>query len=446
MILFFVLACQRSTEIYSWMYALAVPGQQEVIVSAGKYVLDKDLIVPVDKRLILAPGVELAFPRSGRLIVNGALKAQGTSELPILFRGINDAKWRGIIFERSQRGPLLQLENDFLHINLSDYLKKHSGAIHESVFEYCIFRNLADLDYAGGKVNNQQAVLELNDRTVSVKNSVFQKIDDLSAIQMKNSSGIIAHNVFESCGIHKTIHWWNSEGIIAFNSIIQRTEKKKCNDGLWILESNAFIYQNKIDGKGDDGIDLKNSSAFIFQNEIKNNKDDGIDLDYQSTALIAQNKIEGNGDNGILVSESNAYIYENKINSNKRAITLRNGAHVWEKDNSWGKDSKFKLYFDLKEMLYAEAEKFERLQNYSSLHDREELNAIVQKIKKHVKKIVAMEKDALWMHLHEQRRCNILYTLRKDILGDNNGCYYLRKPAQWPNLNHSYSQFGLLLK
>ncbi|XP_064633824.1 protein bark beetle-like isoform X2 [Lineus longissimus] len=59
---------------------------KNAFLTEGEYIVERDIIVPTESRLILRPGVVLHFANSVGMLVKGKLTSTGTATLPIMYR------------------------------------------------------------------------------------------------------------------------------------------------------------------------------------------------------------------------------------------------------------------------------------------------------------------------------------------------------------------------
>ena len=70
---------------------LHISSKQSGTFESGAYIVDEDIYVPVEKKLILQPGTRMLFNPHTVLKVFGELICEGTEENPIIFRTITTA-------------------------------------------------------------------------------------------------------------------------------------------------------------------------------------------------------------------------------------------------------------------------------------------------------------------------------------------------------------------
>jgi TolB-like protein/TM2 domain-containing membrane protein YozV len=86
----------------------------------GPYLIEKELVIPAGRNIVLGPGCVLLFGPFAGLQVLGRLEAKGTAEKPVIFSSMNDAAfnpdskktadafdWNGIVIEPQSSGALL---------------------------------------------------------------------------------------------------------------------------------------------------------------------------------------------------------------------------------------------------------------------------------------------------------------------------------------------------
>jgi len=82
------------------------------------YVLDGDIVVATGKTLTIAPGATIKGRTNTRLIINGALNAQGVADQPITFTSVNDDSYGGDTDNDSAATP--PTKNDWGWIEFAD--------------------------------------------------------------------------------------------------------------------------------------------------------------------------------------------------------------------------------------------------------------------------------------------------------------------------------------
>ena len=183
-------------------------------IVAGTWMIDKPLILPVDRELIIDPGADLRFAPDAYLLVRGRLLAEGSEARPIVL-GAADKSWRGlyvsqapgisrlrhVIFEDTNflEDGALQLtgavnfyRSDVMMENVSFHGSRAEDALNiiESKFELIgtDFREARsdafDADYSDGVIKNASFVdiggdaLDTSGSTISGEHLFFEAIVD----------------------------------------------------------------------------------------------------------------------------------------------------------------------------------------------------------------------------------------------------------------------------
>ncbi len=98
---------------------MPISGEQSGTFERGDYIIDEDIIVAAEKKLILAPGTKLLFNPHTKLTVAGELRCEGTEDDPIVFKTINTTtssqtndfiQWAGIMVSGTGRISLKHCE------------------------------------------------------------------------------------------------------------------------------------------------------------------------------------------------------------------------------------------------------------------------------------------------------------------------------------------------
>ena len=218
--------------------------------------IENNLIIPSDQTLTIQPNTKLLFEKDAKLIVNGNLNLQGTTDEPIVFCGKEPGtQWFGISGNNSNS---ISLDN----VKIRD---SRFGIID---FKNCTINN--------SEIKNTQTGISLSyAENVSISNSTFKDCETGIRIQRVAYPGKIFPRV--------------------------------------TLDNNILIGKSKYSGKGIDLNSLYGNNIRIQNNKISN-FDNAIQMSY-SNAVISSNNICNNL-NGLNIFDSSPMIYENKIDNN----------------------------------------------------------------------------------------------------------------------------------
>lgn len=81
-------------------------GTGAVVIPEGKWTIDRDLVIPAGKRLVIAAGATADLSRQARIISYGPVFCEGTEEKPVLVTS-SDGTGRGIAVIGAQQGSAL---------------------------------------------------------------------------------------------------------------------------------------------------------------------------------------------------------------------------------------------------------------------------------------------------------------------------------------------------
>ncbi|GIV97424.1 MAG: hypothetical protein KatS3mg057_2081 [Herpetosiphonaceae bacterium] len=92
--------------------AIPIPGATRWTIADSPVVLSRDHVVPAGSTLTIDPGVEVRLASNVRLLVNGALFANGMPDAPVRFVSADGGRWSGIFVGS---GGILQLIEADIH-------------------------------------------------------------------------------------------------------------------------------------------------------------------------------------------------------------------------------------------------------------------------------------------------------------------------------------------
>jgi len=243
-----------------------------MILPKGSYDIKKNIVVPVDLKIVITPGAKLRFYPGVSLISYSHLVAIGTSEDPIYFTGIQKNQPWGVVAVIS---------------------KKNRG-----VFKYGIFDGGGEAYLNGIRFTG---MLSAYYSDLEVSNSIFRnasidKGDD--SINAKYGTAKVKNSWFES----------NHSDSIDFDFVKERS----------VIEGNYFL------NSGNDGVDISGTKMVIRGNVFMKSGDKGISVGEKSNATILNNVINGSGIGVAVKDLSRVKIVNNDIQKNKIGVAVYN--------------------------------------------------------------------------------------------------------------------------
>jgi len=200
---------------------------------------------------VIVKGANKYYPS---LLVKGVLKAEGTSDSPIIFTANTSTPasgdWSGIVFDGAEAGSVL------------NYVRFESGG-YESFYK--------------PKIINE--MLRIIDSDVTVSNSIFEK-SAKGAIYLENSNSLIFKTTFSQNG---------STAIVVFGSLSAPT-----------------IENCRFEDNGGNGIDVLSGAAPVIANNVFS--DNFYPLTIRSSyPELGGNEASGNNLNGIAVEQDSFF-------------------------------------------------------------------------------------------------------------------------------------------
>ncbi|MCL4708743.1 right-handed parallel beta-helix repeat-containing protein [bacterium] len=226
--------------------------------------LTGDVTVPSGVNLTILPGTTVRVPAGKKIIVNGALIAQGTPADSIIFDKSGSSTWYGIVFE-------------------------DPSTDNNCILEYCTIWNCSYAVYC-------------NSASPIIKNSTIGST--YAGVSTFYSNATIQDNSVHLCNYG--LWCINSSPQIIGNILLGNQQSPQNGRGinLSMCGDETWIQGNTIDGWKSEGIAIYASNPSILANAVYLNMDDGIDCQGYANPFFAENDIYSNGLSGIRVSNT----------------------------------------------------------------------------------------------------------------------------------------------
>lgn len=325
----------------------------------GRIVINGLLRVPVDSRLIIAPGTIVEFIKKDTngdsigengILMQGVLIAKGTKDEPIIFRSAEKQKragdWDAINIMNSDGAQNLvefcQIEDAYrgLHFHFSNVMV--NGSILRNNYIGIQFQE-SSAEIRGSHIYGNKNGIKGRDSDINFTgNYVLDNINgvNLFRVSMNASNNTVLNNMNDGFKIR--------EGITTFDENFVG-----CNR-FGLLVNDAFhgrFSNNVIVNNYESGMSLKdNSNLDISGNFIQGNGVNGINLQ-NAGAVIKGNYISENGERGIGIQSFTGTITENNIAGNGLyAVENESGSDIYAPSNWWGTKDAASVIYDKVDM------------------------------------------------------------------------------------------------
>ncbi|MDD2807024.1 MAG: CotH kinase family protein [Patescibacteria group bacterium] len=230
----------------------------DLVIKKGSYVLDHDIIVPQNSKLIIEPGTTLYMAAGATLFSYSPVQAQGTKLLPITIKGLNGSIW----------GSLAVID-----------------AHATSTFDYVYLDGGRD-DYINATFVS--GMLSVYHSPALITNSQFTNAHGDDSINLKYAYSIVKKSKFIK-------NYADGIDLDVSNSLIEGNQLfDNGNDGVDVSSGQPLIINNLIKGSGDKCVSLGEHTQAIVFNNILNGCNYGFAAKDSSTPLIANNTIVNN--------------------------------------------------------------------------------------------------------------------------------------------------------
>lgn len=242
------------------IFKIDASGQDTVVLPAGEYAIEKNIIVPFGINLVIEPGARLRFHKGVSFLVYGRATLKGTRDKPIILTALNSNEPWG----------------NFAVIG---------DAAKGSEFKYVI------IEYASESFVNGiyfTGALSIHNTLAAVSDCIIRYNTGDDSVNVKSGECLIQDSVFYK-NYSDGVDYDFSKGTARDNYI-----KDNGGDGLDLCRSDILVEGNRVEGSGDKGISVGElSKPFIINNLIRL-CNIGIASKDASVPIIANNTIVEN--------------------------------------------------------------------------------------------------------------------------------------------------------
>ena len=269
--------------------------ENTVLTLAGSpYIANSDVRVLPNVSLTIEPGVQIQFAEGASLIINGALQANGTTDLPIRFVGIGLARWGALCLEDAPAVSSLsyaQFNGATTGPDAAHFKASISTYNSDITIDHITMENVGQpfYGYAG---------------TIVITNSTMDGTganDDMINIQHASAT-------IENChlfGNGELDYDFIDNGIVR-NCWIETISTNSNRDGIDIGTSkNVLIENNRIFDCPDKGVSIGEASTATVRRNVIVNTSMGVAVKDNSVAEIDHNTFYDDGV-GVNCYEKNA--------------------------------------------------------------------------------------------------------------------------------------------
>jgi len=268
---------------------------EAIVLPAGSYVFDKDIVAPKNITVRIEAGVNIALAGGVSFVSYSPVEARGTSARPIVFRPLKvNEPWGsfGILNNGDKKSTLEYVDAAG---GGSDYI---NGSFISGMVS--VYYSDAVISHITISESHSDDGLNLKYSNIEVANSLF-KNNSADGLDLDYDSGVIRDSIFMDNG----------------------------NDGIDLSGSKVVIKNNKIKGSGDKCISIgEDTVETVVFNTIMDNCQIGIQVKDNSRPFII-NSVIVNSDIGvnaflkksIYLTGGHPKIYNSIIRNNKEQIT-----------------------------------------------------------------------------------------------------------------------------
>ena len=244
--------------------------ENEIIWGPEDYVIERDVIIPPETRLIIKAGTRIEMKKDRSIVSYSPVEIQGTEDEPVIISALNESEPFGVFGVVGTGKEKSRINNLIIHGGNDAWVNGifFSGAL-------SIYYNDVELRNSIIKENNADDGLNIKHSKVSIEDNVF-KNNFADQFDCDFCTGLIQNNIFD-----------DMEG----------------------------------ENENGDGLDISGSTILAKNNVFKNHKDKGVSIGEESRIVLIKNKIINNNLGIVIKDLSRAYILENELEGNEIAIS-----------------------------------------------------------------------------------------------------------------------------
>jgi len=314
---------------------------------SGTYVIDKDIEIPSNQTLAIHPNTKLLFEKNAKLIVNGNLNLQGTTDQPIVFCAKEPGKkWQGIVGDNTNSITLNNVVIRDAEKGLSEF-KTYS--VINSKFDNCTYALYGDdID---GLVFTDNIITNCESWGVSARNlgnghqrTGFQINDNqISGVSSAHSVGVClyGYNTVRNSIKNNIVSGFDTGISVSYSSVGLTSNQVSNNTttGIGVFDCSPYLTKNIISENGV-GLRVNGTSSPILVSRNRNEGNEIVNNQCQITYDAASGVILDYGYNNIYSTQDNTLIYHADFSQPSRLYYIRS--------NFWGADfdpSNPEMYF-----------------------------------------------------------------------------------------------------
>jgi len=257
---------------------------------AGKYVLDRDMIMPRGLTINIQKGVKISMGKNKSIISYSPLNINGTRNNPVVIKALNKNKPFGVVG--------IVGEYDFRC--KTDWLELSGGSE----------KYINGVFFSGG--------LSIYHSDVEMRNTTIHNNNADDGLNVKYGNIVI-----DNCNFS--------------NNLVDQVDLDFCTG---VVKNSVF--KTTIKNENGDGIDFSGSKILLMDNEFNNFDDKGVSIGEETEIVLYQNTITNNN-NGVAVKDlSNAFFIENGFINNQTAIAIYQKKQVFGGGYGYSYNNNFK--------------------------------------------------------------------------------------------------------
>lgn len=299
---------------------------------SGEVKLTKPTQVAADATLIIAPGTRVRPTKAeAKLLVQGLLKAQGTSDAPIVFSGVAD--WQGVEFYEAKPASIIE-QARFEGAGTAISSLSANFTIRAVTFRNCgtaikLLRESSPLIEGSTFADNRLGIDNEMKSAPKIRNNRFSGHQETAILASHNSTGPIENNLFEK----------NRQGI----GLLQRYQDQI--SGNRFIENGTAIYCNQTQATPliRNNLFEKNELALVNFSfsypRVEHNRFSGnrtaIRNDHFGSPQVSNNSFIGNDTALFNQRKSNPKLQKNLVEKNGLAIFCDYSSYPLVKQNNF---------------------------------------------------------------------------------------------------------------